>query len=477
MGNTQRKEIEVQAPDTQVDNEKLDRIKTPLDKKELFAVDELMEEIRKQSVYNAEQHDIPLQPTDNSNFPYNYERLELPLDEEGFCQAFNYDETEKIEKFIEKYGIVVIKDVLTKEECKLTEEEIWDFIERHYPSIKRDDVVKWRCWPALKHLGILDNLLVLSPQFFRNRQNEKIYHVFKHILKTDNLRSLIMRASAMRPTYNVPWPTSKLHLLPSESVILSPIPNLLDDNNNNNNNDDNNNINNNNNETILSGVDNGDKEKGKKENNNNNKNDNNNNNKDNNNNDKMKEGEEGITYVEIGSWRTISEWLHLDMNPFTGATTTFASKLLIPEQNRNYYDDNFRIQSILTAVDCGPNEGGFHCVPGFHSHIRGWANKNKNLFDNRNRNTTINIPEGDPIRNDIQKVPLRKGSLMIWKTSIPHGTFPNHSDKMRMVQYIQFVNRDDRSMGPLLTNPNYLPPPDQFQLTPLGSLLLDFPLL
>lgn len=50
----------------------------------------------------------------------------------------------------------------------------------------------------------------------------------------------------------------------------------------------------------------------------------------------------------------------------------------------------------------------------------------------------VNIPEDDPIRNEIQEIHVRKGSFIIWDSRIPHGNFPNNNDQFRIVQYITF---------------------------------------
>lgn len=62
--------------------------------------------------------------------------------------------------------------------------------------------------------------------------------------------------------------------------------------------------------------------------------------------------------VDKPEWKTISEWLHWDMNPWTGTTTTFAWKSITYDLNRGY--ELVKTQSILALVDCGPEDGGFH---------------------------------------------------------------------------------------------------------------------
>ena len=123
------------------------------------------------------------------------------------------------------------------------------------------------------------------------------------------------------------------------------------------------------------------------------------------------------------------------------------------EANIGY--DFLKVQGILAVVDCGEKEGGFHCIPGFQKYIRGWANANKEIYKGE-RDTTVQVPREDPMRHDIQTCPLRKGSLLIWNSQLPHGNYPNNSDKPRMVQYIKMAPHDDLSIEPWTTQ-EYIP--------------------
>jgi hypothetical protein len=174
--------------------------------------------------------------------------------------------------------------------------------------------------------------------------------------------------------------------------------------------------------------------------------------------------------VDKPEWKTLSEWLHLDMNPFTGATTTFMYKEVNPEYNNSF--DRIKLQGTLTLVDCGPEDGGFHCVPGFHKYVEAYGKVNKDLYDPASHSESFDIPEQCEIRKDIQKVPARAGSSIIWSSATPHGTFPNNSCKPRIVQYVHMVKCDDKELEPILNNKKYLP--HNFRMSKLGSKLLGF---
>ena len=328
--------------------------------------------------------------------------------------------------------------ILSKDEAAASRTQLWDFMERQHPQLKRDDPRTWDDhWPQLKHLGILGNDVCLSPQFCENRQNERLHRcvmrsqrwprqrialdsvamhaarlgcacrAFSAVLGTKRLLVNVGRASAMRPTKSVAW---------------------------------------------------------------------------------------GDAVVDKPEWKTLTGWVHWDMNPWTGETTAFSYESRDFRKNRGYTAD--KVQGVLTLVDCGPRDGGFHCVPGFHRHIRGWACHNRANFNPHAHGTTIQVrwglgsgacrgyclsytgyingqvPEEDPMKADAQPVPARAGCIIIWSSALPHGTFPNDSDRGRMVQYIKMARCDDDSLGPVFVDEELLPP--SFQLTPLGRQLYGF---
>lgn len=142
---------------------------------------------------------------------------------------------------------------------------------------------------------------------------------------------------------------------------------------------------------------------------------------------------------------TIKNWLHIDYNPITGQTSTFgyiASDLyskLTPEKPLSWQNAYF--QGIVALEDCPEEVGGFHCVPGFHAFCEQWKELNKEQCLSSAEGmdpTTVQIPEEDEIRKNIKKIPIRKGSLLIWDGRLAHGNFPNNSEKPRLVQYIKF---------------------------------------
>lgn len=193
------------------------------------------------------------------------------------------------------------------------------------------------------------------------------------------------------------------------------------------------------------------------------------------------DGEEGLAeeVVDKPEWKTLAggRWLHWDMNVFTGGRSAFSWRLHDPLANRGY--DRLHTQGALALSDCRVQDGGFFCVPGTHRIVRGWANANGGAVEDRcihspESSGQVPLPKDDPLAALGVPVPLRAGSLLIWNSSLLHCNYPNDSERMRLVQYVQMIPDDDPAFGPLFTDINLLPPTSQFELTPLGERLYGF---
>lgn len=71
-------------------------------------------------------------------------------------------------------------------------------------------------------------------------------------------------------------------------------------------------------------------------------------------------------------------------DPWTGKTSMYGWQGNNPIEPENKGFDYCMVQGILGLYDCGPDDGGFHAVPGFQKHIQAWAEANEHL---RERNT------------------------------------------------------------------------------------------
>jgi len=90
----------------------------------------------------------------------------------------------------------------------------------------------------------------------------------------------------------------------------------------------------------------------------------------------------------------------------------------------------FALQGLLYLTDCGPHDGAFHCVPGFHNKIGAWL---ENL-----------PPDTDPRQAILQEtlpvaVPAAAGDFIIWQNTLPHCATANTGSSPRMVQYLTYL--------------------------------------
>ncbi|CAF1284528.1 unnamed protein product [Rotaria magnacalcarata] len=132
---------------------------------------------------------------------------------------------------------------------------------------------------------------------------------------------------------------------------------------------------------------------------------------------KQNETTGSIILEDRPEWKSKPNWLHWDQNPWR-------------------YPDFIGIQGLFALSNTNSNTGGFHCVPGFTHRFKQWSIDNENKH--KCRGGLVNVPEDDPIRNEIKQIHVRKGSFIVWDSRLPHGNFPNENDQFRIVQYITF---------------------------------------
>jgi hypothetical protein len=92
-------------------------------------------------------------------------------------------------------------------------------------------------------------------------------------------------------------------------------------------------------------------------------------------------------------------------------------------------------QSFIALVDSDYSVGSFACVPGSANELNEWKIKNKPIQNKI-------VPPYDDMQKRIQKIPLRKGCLVVWDRGTAHANFANAcTDKCRIVQYMRMLPR------------------------------------
>ena len=101
------------------------------------------------------------------------------------------------------------------------------------------------------------------------------------------------------------------------------------------------------------------------------------------------------------------------------------------------------VQGVLALADqTDPEMGGFQCLPWLFRNYDTWKlsqPEDRNYFQ----------PDVTGLEDEIVKVPLEAGDLLIFHSSEPHGIRPNNSvDKVRIAQYISMMpaQEDDETL-------------------------------
>lgn len=92
------------------------------------------------------------------------------------------------------------------------------------------------------------------------------------------------------------------------------------------------------------------------------------------------------------------------------------------------------VQGVIALDDqLDPNMGGFQCIPRLYREYDTWK-----LTQPEDRNRFK--PDVSEFKDDIVKVTLEAGDLLIFNSLQPHGIRPNHSDDhVRVAQYISMM--------------------------------------
>jgi len=133
---------------------------------------------------------------------------------------------------------------------------------------------------------------------------------------------------------------------------------------------------------------------------------------------KTEDGQEIIR--DRDDWR-YSLLLHWDVNPW------------VLQKWRDQGDDEL-YQGVVALDDCPDEVGSFMAVPGSHTFMSQWIKEHPCPYMSRD---SMRPPADDPMQHHRQRVPLRRGEMVIWYTRTAHCNFPNNSNKMRHIQYVR----------------------------------------
>jgi hypothetical protein len=89
------------------------------------------------------------------------------------------------------------------------------------------------------------------------------------------------------------------------------------------------------------------------------------------------------------------------------------------------------IQGSVALTDCGPGEGGFRCAPSWRDAPARWPD----VWPVEPWGVQHRI---DPPAADVVEVPVGVGDVVIWESSLPHGTTRNLGSAPRAATYVMY---------------------------------------
>lgn len=111
--------------------------------------------------------------------------IQVPVDptDKRYTISFSVNQEDEAKKFFNEYGFVVIRDILSHDECQQTLSEIFDILEKETKNkFNRNDMSTWNHWPEnlIERYGSVSKPPIFTPQFMMNHQNLKIYKICSH---------------------------------------------------------------------------------------------------------------------------------------------------------------------------------------------------------------------------------------------------------------------------------------------------------
>ena len=102
---------------------------------------------------------------------------------------------------LKKYGYCVVENVLKKDECDKTVDEIWDWLSGLNTGIKRDDDSTWNNnnWPFNIRGGLIQHTMAHEDFIWKIREHKNVVELYSQIFGTDKLLSSFGSLGVYRP--------------------------------------------------------------------------------------------------------------------------------------------------------------------------------------------------------------------------------------------------------------------------------------
>lgn len=116
----------------------------------------------------------------------------------------------------------------------------------------------------------------------------------------------------------------------------------------------------------------------------------------------------------------------------------------VGENNAKHVSMGTTVQGVLSLLDNVDEDGGFHCVPGmFGQRLQAWAQAHPALPE-KEVNGRFDLKSFGPdaeLGAEAIRVPCPAGTLLLFDTTLPHGTRPNASDRSRVILFLRYISQ------------------------------------
>jgi hypothetical protein len=280
--------------------------------------------------------------------------------------SFDIKEEQQIIDCYNKHGIVVVRNVLTKAECKET------FFDLDLPE--GTDITKPETYHLMDNVvnryGVYGSNPLFTKALLRNRTHQNVQHVFQLLYgKKEKLLVQHDRVGIMRPTNGQygqeKWRVPDIH------------PNL---------------------------------------------------------------------HLDINIFGYYEPNYRSEVDKFLGGLDYTNLSDFVAENNAKHCTMDRQIQSVLNLVDNRYEDGGFHCIPleSPEKVLKDWLStfsekgtiepNGRYIFSNNHKDDAKLLSIGQALR-----MPCPAGSLVLFDACLPHGTLPNFSDRIRVIQFLRYI--------------------------------------
>lgn len=135
--------------------------------------------------------------------------LPLTLDEDGFVLSFDATAAlaggsvgKRALNFFREYGFVIFRDVLDSEQIQQSASEIWDQLEKEYPTLKREVAETYSALSSQTY-GLASEPALFTEQMIRNRCNEFVVKALRLLLDETDILLSHDRWCFYRPTKSI----------------------------------------------------------------------------------------------------------------------------------------------------------------------------------------------------------------------------------------------------------------------------------